>query len=256
MVIEASHVTIRRLGRAVLQDVSLRIEEGECISVIGPNGAGKSTLMSALLGLLPIASGRVTIDGASVQRLSRRQIARRIAYVPQIHEGYLGFQVRDVIESGRYTYLEPLAGLRDEDERAVRAAAETCRLSALLNRPVQTLSGGERQKAWIAAALAQQAPAMFLDEPTTALDPGHQAELIGVMRDYAAAGQTLVVICHDLNLAHMLGGRCIGLNEGRVVFDGPIETWLTPGHLESLFATRFELHRNADQSRCSIQLAL
>src|SRR5262245_37838534 len=103
MSIVVEQLCVQRLSRTVLRDVSVRMEPGECVSIIGPNGAGKSTLMASLLGLLPRLSGKVLLDGTPIERLTRRQIARGIAYVPQIHEGYLGFHVRDVVESGRYS---------------------------------------------------------------------------------------------------------------------------------------------------------
>lgn len=253
MTIEAEKLTIRRLGRTVLQDVSLQINDGECVSIIGPNGAGKSTLMAGLLGLIPAASGDVSLNGAPLGRLSRREIARRVAYVPQIHEGYMGFRVRDVVETGRYAHVRPLDPLSEVDHRAIAEAVEACRIGDLLDRTVDTLSGGERQKVWIAAALAQQAPAMFLDEPTNALDPAHQAELIRIMRHLAGGTRTLVVICHDLNLPIALGGRVVAIREGRVVLDGGVEMLLDTARLRELFGADFVLHRG-EEGGVSIQL--
>lgn len=229
-----------------MQDLSLRINDGECVSIIGPNGAGKSTLMAGLLGLLPAASGQVCLDGKPIGQLSRREIARRVAHVAQIHDGYLGFLVRDVVEAGRYAHLRPLDPLSEADHKAIAEAIEACRIGDLLDRTVDTLSGGERQKVWIAAALAQQAPAMFLDEPTNALDPAHQAELIRIMRRLAGGSHTLMVICHDLNLPLTLGGRVVAIREGRVVLDGLVETLLDTDRLRELFGAEFELHRSAE----------
>ncbi|MBP7936266.1 MAG: ABC transporter ATP-binding protein [Phycisphaerae bacterium] len=256
MVIEAERLNVRRLGRHVLRDVSLRIDDGECVSIIGPNGAGKSTLMSALLGLVPADSGVVRVDGSEMHRLPRRQLARLIAYVPQVHDGYLGFRVRDVVESGRYAHLDPLEPLKDQDRAAVAAAVDACRIGELLEREVETLSGGERQKTWIAAALAQQSPALFLDEPTNALDPAHQVELIRIMRDHHRAGGTLLVICHDLNLPLVLGGRVIALRRGAVFFDQPVKALQDTGLLEQLYGAQFVLHRGANGHSVSIHLEM
>jgi len=254
MGIEADQLGVRRLGRTVLDDVSLTIDDGQCVSVIGPNGAGKSTLMAALLHLLPVHHGRVRIDGARISRLSRREIARKIAYVPQIHEGYLGFTVRDIAEAGRYAHLDPLEALGPEDRQAVDAAIKTCRMGDLLDRTIDTLSGGERQKAWLAAALAQQTPALFLDEPTNALDPAHKAELIRIMRTYVEQGNTLLVICHDLNLALTLGGRIVAIRTGSIFFDEPAEVMLDTDLLAALFGTDFAVHRDPADQTPSIQL--
>lgn len=256
MPIEAENLTVSRLGRLVLRGVSLRIENGECVSVIGPNGAGKSTLMAGLLGILTADTGTVRLDGVPLDQLSRRQIARKLAYVPQIHEGYQGFRVRDVVESARFAHLDPFARLSDEDHRAVATAAEVTHVQHLLDRRIDNLSGGERQKAWIAAALAQDTPALFLDEPTSALDPAHQAELIRLMRQLHAAGKTLVVICHDLNLPIALGGRVIAIRDHGIAFDGPVQAMLETGLLERIFDTRFVLHRSVTGDHASIQLAV
>ena len=247
---------VERLGRAVLREVSVRIEASECVSVIGPNGAGKSTLMASLAGLLPIASGSVRLNGADIHRLKRREIARQLAYVPQMHDGYMGFGVREVVEAGRYAHLEPLAALSRQDREAVDEAVAACRIEDLRDRRVATLSGGERQKVWIAAALAQQANILFLDEPTNALDPAHQVDLIRIMRDFAGAGRTLLVICHDLNLALALGGRVVALREGRVFFDESADVLQDTDRLAELFGTSFEIHCGRDATSLSIQFQI
>jgi iron complex transport system ATP-binding protein len=254
MVLEAEGVTVQRLGREVLRDVSARIEPGQCVSIIGPNGAGKSTLMMAMAGLLPTQGGQVRLEGQPIARYKRREVACRLAYVPQIYDGYLGFSARDVIAAGRYAHLEPLASLGEADRRAVDEAVAACRIEHLLDRSVETLSGGERQKVFIAAALAQQSPTLLLDEPTTALDPAHQVDLVRIMRQLIAAGRTLVVICHDLNLPLALGGRTIALKQGRVFFDESVAILQDTDRLAQLFGARFELHRNAAGSTLSLQL--
>lgn len=288
MAIEAKHLTVHRLGRPVLRDVSLAIGEGEVVSIIGPNGAGKSTLMAALLGLVPPSSGMVHLDDSPIHRLHRRQIARRVAYVPQMHDGYLGFTVREIVEGGRYAHLDPLAPLSETDRRMIASAAAAADVTELLDRSVDTLSGGERQKVWIAAALAQATPMLFLDEPTNALDPAHQVELIRIMRRFVVAkdsgtpvaepsgarpprdlsdtpaganaagksalrGNSLLVISHDLNLPLALGGRVLALSRGNVAFDAPVSTLLDEGRLENLFGTRFVIHRG-DNDEVSIHV--
>ncbi len=254
MPLEAQGLQITRGDRTILRDVTLSIGAGECISIVGPNGAGKSTLMEALLGLIPISNGNITLDGEPIHRLPRRQIALRIAYVPQQHDGYLGYTVRDVVEGGRYAHHQPLDAFNPEDDDVITTAVTAVRIGDLLERRMDTLSGGERQKAWIAAALAQQTSMLFLDEPTTALDPAHQADLIRIMRDYARSGKTLLVICHDLNLPLALGGRVIGLAGQRIVFDDRTECLLDLPRINDLFGTRFALHQAPTGSAHSIQL--
>jgi ABC-type cobalamin/Fe3+-siderophores transport system ATPase subunit len=255
MPIDADRLSVSRLGRPVLRNVSLRVENGQCVSVIGPNGAGKSTLMAALLGLLPTEGGTVRLDNVPIERLHRREIARRVAYVPQVHEGYMGFRVGEIIEAGRYAYLDALAGLSRADEQAVAEAARATRIEPLLDRTVDTLSGGERQKVWIAAPLAPATPALFLDEPTNALDPAHQAELIRLMRALHTAGKTLLVICHDLNLPLALGGRVVAVRDHGIAFDGPVEALREISLLRRIFDTEFRLYRDPEREAWSIQLA-
>ncbi len=248
MTLEADRLVVRRLGVTVLREVSVRIGAGGCVSIIGPNGAGKSTLMMALAGLLRADGGHVRIEGRPIDRFRRRDIARRLAYVPQIYEGYLGFTVRDVIEAGRYAHLDAMASPGEADGRAVAQAVRACRVEAFLDRPVETLSGGERQKVWIAAALAQQTPTLLLDEPTNALDPAHQSDVVRILRALSREGRTLVVICHDLNLSLALGGRVLALREGAVFFEEPVEALRDTARLERLFGTPFDLHHGAGSS--------
>jgi len=238
--IVADNLHVCRGHRKVLRGVYLSIRAGECVCLVGPNGAGKTTLMQTLLGLLPISVGTVSLDGEPVGRLSRREVARRIAYVPQAHDGYSGYTVREVVTAGRYPHLEPLGPLQAADHQAVERALAQCELAELADRPLHTLSGGERQKTWIAAALAQDAPALFLDEPTTALDPRYQAELIRLLRSLADQGRTLLVICHDLNVARGLGGRTVALKGGAVAYDGATAEFLSPPRLQEVFETEFE----------------
>jgi len=256
MSIEAEQLTVNRLSRPVLQDVSLRIETGQCVSIVGPNGAGKSTLMLALLGLLPIEQGAVLLDDRPIKQLTRRKIARRVAYVPQIHDGYMGFRVRDIVEAGRYAHVDPLEPMAEDDRRAVDRAIADCHIEDLLDRSIDTLSGGERQKVWIAAAMAQQSPMLFLDEPTNSLDPAYQVELIRIMRQFAEAGNTLLVICHDLNLPLALGGRVVGLRQGNVFFDQSVDSLQDTELLADLFGTEFELHHDTTGRHTSIQMRL
>ena len=254
MQIDVQQLGVHRRGRPVLRDVSLAIEAGQTIAVVGPNGAGKTTLLLSMLGLLPAETGEVRLDGAPLPKLTRRQIARRAAYVPQFHEGFLGFRVRDIIETGRYAHLDPLAPMASDDRAAVEAAIERCDVRDLLDRTADTLSGGERQKVWLAAAVAQEAPALLLDEPTNSLDPRHQAELIRMLRELARAGKTLVVVCHDLNLATMLDARVVALQQGRVVFDGPATEFLVPDRLREVFETEFTGFRDEQTNRKMVQL--
>ena len=220
MRIEWDNLVVQRGPREVLRGVSLTAEPGEVLAVVGPNGAGKSTLVLAGLGMLPVKGGKVRLDGHDPRRLNRREVGRRAAYVPQFYEGYTGFTVMDVVASGRYVHLPAFGAPSAQDREAVAQALVDSGLQGMEQRQVSTLSGGERQKVWLAAAMAQGSPGLLLDEPTSALDPHHQADLIRLIRRQAAEGKTVVVICHDLNLPAMLGAKVAALKDGQVVFCG------------------------------------
>ena len=238
--LECRNLSVQRGGRTVLHDISLTLRRGECLSLIGPNGSGKTTLMLALLGMLPPATGSVCLDGAAMHRLPARRRGRFAAYVPQILEQVSAFSVYDVVAGGRYPHISPLRPLTASDREAVRRALDLSGLSALAQRSINAVSGGERQKTLIAAAIAQDAEAMFLDEPNTALDPAVMAELIGLLHRWHVAGRGIVVISHDLYLPTALGGRVVALRAGRVVADGPAITVLRPDPLKEIYSAEFE----------------
>ena len=237
---------VDRGGRAVLREIELTLRDGECLSLIGPNGSGKTTLMLAMLGLLPPAAGRVAINDRPVRALPAAARGRFASYVPQTVERLPAFSVYEVVSMGRFPHGSPLRPLSPADREHIEDALRACGLSELAARRVDTLSGGERQKTLIAAAVAQDAQVMFLDEPNTALDPGYQAELVALLRAWRRRGRALVLISHDLQLPAALGGRVVAICEGRVVADGRAEEVITPSALERIYQAAFALATTAD----------
>ena len=207
--------------REVLRGVDLVAPAGEVVALIGPNGAGKSTLLRVLGGLLRPSSGSVTIDGVDVAALDRRAIARHIAVVPQVFETLFPFTVREIVALGRTSRLGALGTLGSDDARAIDRALDDIGATELADRRIDRVSGGERQRAVLAMALAQEAGVLLLDEPTAHLDPAHQ---IGTVRRVAELarerGVVAVAVLHDLNLA-ALADRVVVLDAGRIVADGP-----------------------------------
>lgn len=238
--LECRGLNVRRGSQSVLHGIDLSIGGGECVCLIGPNGSGKTTLLLALLGLLPPSAGAVTLDGRPVHRLPARVRGRFAAYVPQTIERLPAFRVWDVVASGRFPHIAPLLPLSDADRQAVDWALAQCGLQALAERPVNAISGGERQKALIAACLAQDAAVMFLDEPNTALDPAYQVELVRLLRHWHSGGRAVVVVSHDLQLPAVLGGRVVALRGGQVVADGLTDDVLDPTRLREIYGTEFE----------------
>lgn len=256
MRIEWNNVVVERGPREVLRGVSLTAEPGQTLAIVGPNGAGKSTMILAAMGLLPVKAGRVTLDGQDPRRLSRRQVGHLVAYVPQFYEGYMGFTVMDVVASGRYVHLSAFGAPGEVDRQTVHQALIDAGLEGMEQRTVNTLSGGERQKVWLAAAMAQGSPALLLDEPTSALDPHHQAELIGLIRRQAADGKTVVVICHDLNLPGLLGAKVAAIKDGKVVFAGDNGRFMQPDLLQGIFSSRFVIAKEEGSGRPWIGLGV
>ena len=248
-----------RHRRQVLGPVDLDVLRGECLVVVGPNGAGKTTLLRCLTGLLRPTAGELRYEGRSFATLSRRELARRIAYVPQIRPASVPLSVEEVVLLGRYPYLTPLQlAPRREDFAAVDAALALVGIEDLRRRPVDELSGGERQAAFIAAALAQESELLVLDEPTIHLDARHQRDLaellLRLLRRSTEAGRTVVIATHDLNLASLLGDRLLALAAGRVLACGTPSQILEPGLLEKLFRARFEIVRGGERPVTLLQL--
>ncbi|HKW79070.1 MAG TPA: ABC transporter ATP-binding protein, partial [Candidatus Limnocylindria bacterium] len=222
--------------REVLRGVDLAAHEGELVALVGPNGAGKSTLLRVLAGLLRPSAGRVTIGGADVFAMERRAVARRVAVVPQVFETLFPFTVREIVALGRTSRLGPLGVLGSSDARAVLRALEELGSADLADRRIDRISGGERQRAVLAMALAQETEVLLLDEPTAHLDPAHQRatleHLARLARDRRIA---VVAVLHDLNLASALATRVVAMKDGAVVREGEPREVITAALVRDVF---------------------
>jgi cobalamin transport system ATP-binding protein len=222
-------VTVQLGGRAVVDRVDADVADGEWVALIGPNGAGKTTLLRALARLVPFA-GEIELDGRPLAEHGRGELARLVAVVPQEPSTPPWMTVAEYVLLGRTPHLGPLAkeGVRDR-EAAARALARLD-LLAFMERRLGTLSGGEKQRVVVARALAQEAAIVLLDEPTAALDIGHQQQALDLLDGLRAeSGLTLVAAMHDLTLAAQYADRMLLLDGGRVVADGaPTEVLTAP----------------------------
>ncbi len=226
--------------RPVLCGIGFRVQAGERVALIGPNGAGKTTLIKCLNGLLRISEGVVMLAGRSLREYGPRELARTAAYVPQPMSAGLPFKVRDFVAMGRYPYGGVWRGTSPEDQEAVEWALRLTGTVEFAERRHDTLSGGERQKVMLAAALAQRTPLLLLDEPSAFLDPGHQHEIDGILQTVSRRlGVTLITATHDLNRAALTSDRVLGLRDGRLLCDAtPLEA-LAPEMLRRLYDSEF-----------------
>jgi iron complex transport system ATP-binding protein len=220
-VIDVDGLTVARGGVTVFEDVSLTVEEGEFVALVGPNGAGKTTLLQAINGVLTPGSGIVRVDGRPIGDCSARDRGRLVATVPQdTHVGF-DFSVEDIVAMGRTPYHTRFGRTdREADNRAVRRALERTDTARFADRPVDEVSGGERQRVLLARALAQDTPALLLDEPTASLDVNHQVETLSLVSDLAASGKAALAAIHDLDLAARFCDRIVLLADGRVLANG------------------------------------
>ena len=236
--------------RPVLDDVSLEVRSGDLLGILGPNGSGKTTLLNILAGALAPDRGEVRLDSRPISAWARRDVARRLALVPQHTHAPFDFSVLDVVLMGRYPHLGPFALEGPADLAIARAALQATGTDAFEDRPFHTLSGGEQQRVAIASALAQSPRLLLLDEPTTSLDLGHQLEVERLLaRLNREHGVTLVLSTHDLNLAAALCRQLILLKAGRVIAAGPTEAVLTPASIGALYGVEAEVERHARSSR-------
>ena len=221
--------------RAALEGVSMEAPAGGCTAVLGPNGSGKSTLLRVLLGTLAPRAGTAEFDGRPLAAWSRAELARAVGVVPQGEEVAFPIAVRDLVAMGRYPHLGPWRREGAADRRAVDEAMRRCDVSALADRPVANLSGGERQRAKVARALAQEPRALALDEPTAALDVGHEMAIWELLRDLGRSGTTVLIVTHNLNLAARYADRLVLLDHGRVAAAGMPAEVLTRATVERVY---------------------
>lgn len=223
-------------GRRVLDGVTFDVHCGEFVGVLGPNGSGKTTLMLALSGVLPIESGYIAVHGVPLQRMPSRQRARAVASVAQGFDVRFPFPCADVVAMGRYPHQKRWRLQSPEDEAAVRSAMEQTDTTDLAHRPVTEVSGGERQRVMMAKGLAQAAPILLLDEPTSAMDINRKLQIFRLLRDLNLNEErTVLTVLHDINLAALFCRRMIFLKEGRIAADGPADRVLTPEILEAVY---------------------
>ena len=234
--LEARGVSLAYDQTVVFEGLDLRIETGEVTTLIGANGCGKSTLLKAFGRLLTPTAGTVELDGRGVRSIPTREVARRLAILPQKPLTPSATTVRDLVSRGRHPHQSLLKPWTPADTIAVDEALAATGLETLADRDTASLSGGQLQRAWIALVLAQRAPTILLDEPTTFLDLSHQLDVLRLVRSInRERGATVVMVLHDLTLAGRYSDRLVVVGGGRVIADGTPWEVLTPAVLREAF---------------------
>ena len=235
--IELQGLCVGYPGQAVLENVTLSFQPGQVLILLGPNGCGKSTLLRTAMGLQPKTGGQVLLDGVPLEKRSAREIARKAAYLAQSRT-VPNITARRMVLHGRFPYLTFPRRYRPQDHEAARRALEWADASDVADRPMQELSGGQRQKVYLAMALAQDTETILMDEPTTYLDVDHQLDVMDVARRLAGQGKAVVVVLHDLCLAMRSADEIAVLSEGRLAALGTPEAVYASGILDKVFAIK------------------
>ncbi len=243
--LQAENVHFSYSGQPLLQGIDLDLFPGDLVGMIGPNGSGKTTLIKLLSGILRPQRGQVWLGGQPLRGQTRRQIARRIAVVPQELVVPFSFTAREIVEMGRTPHVRPWHGETPADRQVVEQTLAATHTDILAERPFNELSGGEQQRVVIAMALAQQPEVLLLDEPTVHLDINHQIEILELLAQLnRERGLTVLATMHDLNLASLYFNRLTMLNQGRIVAEGTPEEVLQEERLREVFqaAVRIQPH--------------
>ena len=239
--LEVSNLAFGFPRRTVGRDVSFSLRDGEVMCVLGPNGGGKTTLFRTLLGLLPPHGGTISLEGASLESLSRRQIAQQIGYVAQGHSAYFAFTVLDFVLMGRTAHVSVFSVPGRKDREVAERVLESLGIAALARRPVTEISGGESQLALVARALAQEPRLLVLDEPTASLDFGNQVHVLQKISALAATGISILFSSHDPDHAFLTSHRALLLAEGRALEIGPPAQVIRPDSLQRLYGVSVEV---------------
>ena len=233
--LEAKGVEVEIGGVSILRGADLSVGAGELVAIVGPNGAGKSTLVRGVSGLQKMSAGSALWSGREVGDLRGRELARLRAFVPQRMPVPAGVTVREAVTIGRSSHLRPLRRLTGEDEAGIDGAMERARVSRFAERDLSTLSGGELQRVQIAIGLAQEAPVLIADEPTSQLDLGATIAVAGLLRELADAGLAVLLVVHDLALAAAIADTVVVVSEGRTVAAGPATEVLSHERLAEIW---------------------
>jgi iron complex transport system ATP-binding protein len=250
-VLKINHLNFTYDRKPILRNISFDVRGGEYLAVIGPNGAGKSTLIKCINRILKDCSGNIHLFGRPVQEYSQKEIAHRVSYVPQPSERTIPFTVREFLLMSRYPYMNPLTTTNSYDNDYIQQVLQETSLEPLADRMMNALSGGERQIVFIAAAFAQGAEILLLDEPTAFLDYRHQFACHRLLRRlHSEFHTTILCVTHDVNHALQTADRVLVLKDGKIFFHGLPNVFYTTGGLETVYEIAFTCYRREHNDDC------
>jgi iron complex transport system ATP-binding protein len=231
--------------RLIVKNLSVKIPDKKITTIIGSNGCGKSTLLKAITRIIAQQSGMVVLDGKNISKENTKNLAKKMAILPQTPESASGLTVGELVSYGRFPYQKGFGRLTKKDFQVIDWALEVTGIIDFKFRPVDSLSGGQRQRVWIAMALAQETEIIFLDEPTTYLDMAHQLEVLELLQKLnLEQGRTIVMVLHDLNQAARFADYIIALKEGQIVKAGECEKVITHDVLKQVFQIDAQIGRD------------
>ncbi len=237
--IHCTNLSVSIGNKEILSPLNLSAAKPQLIGLIGPNGAGKSTLLKSMAGVQSF-NGRMTIDGIDSKNGSKKQRAQRIAYMPQERQVYWSLTVEEIVGLGRLPHQQWPKILRQQDRNIIHHAMAQMHILPFAQTPFHILSGGQQARVLLARMLAQEAELLLADEPVNGLDPAHQIRLMSTFKDLAAAGRTIIISLHDLNLAGRWCDRLILLNNGECLADGPVQDVLSPDLLRTAYGIEIQ----------------
>lgn len=248
--LQATDLQISYGDQLIIDDLSVSIPEGKITTIIGANGCGKSTLLKALSRIIPVNKGAVYLDGKEISSQPTKAIAQKLALLPQVLEAPTGIEVFDLVSYGRFPHQKGFGHLSLTDIDKINWAMTATKLTDLATQPVDSLSGGQQQKAWIAMALAQDTDLIFLDEPTTYLDLNHQLEVLELLRELnQTANKTIVMVLHDLNQASRFSDQIIAMKDRKILTQGEPADIFTPDSIRELFQIEATIDKDPNTGR-------
>lgn len=232
----AEHLHIAYGDKMIVNNLNLRILDGKVTALVGANGSGKSTILKTLARIMQPSQGGVFLDGKSIAKMQTKEVAKQLAILPQNPVAPEGLTVSELVSYGRFPHQKGFGSLTKEDKEIIHWALEVTGMITFADRPIEQMSGGQRQRAWIAMALAQGTDILFLDEPTTYLDMAHQLEVFKLLeRLNREEGRTIVMVVHDLNQASQYAHHIVAISQGEVVSEGAPQDVITCAMLQQVF---------------------